>query len=53
MVHAGCQEAVTGASKKGQLVFKIGRLPAAKGRYCVLWTPDFFSDDRGVWAIDV
>lgn len=44
---------VNGATKTGQMVFKVGRLPAAKGRYYVLWKPDAFNADRGVWAIDV
>ena len=44
---------VNGAKQEGPIVFKVGKLPKAKGRYYVLWKPDGFNDDRGVWAIDI
>lgn len=44
---------VHGGTVKLRWVFKVGPLASAKGRYYVLWKPDLFNDDRGVWAVDV
>jgi hypothetical protein len=46
----GSGSLVTGGTKSGKVCFED---PGANGRYVVIWKPDSFNADRGLWFITV
>lgn len=43
---------INGGTVTADVIYQVGK-PAPKGKYYVVWKPDAFNDDRGLWEFTV